>query len=136
MVTNTAPSTAAKNQPSATTIAAAREPSLTYQPNVDICDSGADVLLVADIPGARADGIDVSFEDGVLSVHAAVPPRELPGRSVQQEYGIGDYRRSFRLGDDFDASQITADYRQGVLTIRVPRLAAVRPRKIDVRSGS
>ena len=56
-------------------------------------------------------------------------------RGVLQEYGIGDYRRSFRLGDDFDASQITADYRNGVLTIRVPRLAAVRPRKIEVRAG-
>ena len=115
---------------------APQHPSLTYQPNVDICDRGAEVLLVADIPGARADGIDVSFEDGVLSVSAAVPPRELPGRIVRQEYGIGDYRRSFRLGDEFDASQITADYRRGVLTIRVPRLAAVRPRKVEVRSGS
>jgi len=62
-----------------------------------------------------------------------VPPRELDGRAVRQEFGIGDFRRSFRLGEDFDASQITADYRRGVLTIHVPRLAAVRPRKIEVR---
>lgn len=123
-----------KPEPTASS-AAAQQPSLTYQPNVDICDRGAEVLLVADIPGARADGIDVSFEEGVLSVHAAVPARELPGRSVHEEYGIGDYRRTFRLGDEFDASQITADYRRGVLTIRVPRLAAVRPRKIAVRTA-
>ncbi|MFM8379760.1 MAG: Hsp20/alpha crystallin family protein [Planctomycetia bacterium] len=111
------------------------EAALTYQPNVDICDCGAEVLIVADIPGARTDGIDVSFEDGVLSLHAKVPPRDMPGRGIRQEYGIGDYRRSFRLGDDFDASQITADYRHGVLTIHVPRLAAVRPRKVEVRAG-
>ncbi len=131
------------SQRSASTAAAARagtapaqpEAALTYQPNVDICDCGAEVLIVADIPGARTDGIDVSFEDGVLSLHAEVQPRDLPGRSVLQEYGIGDYRRSFRLGDDFDASQITADYRHGVLTIHVPRLAAVRPRKVEVRAG-
>ena len=90
---------------------------------------------MADIPGARADGIDVSFEEGVLSVHAAVPARELPGRSVHQEYGIGDYRRSFRLGEGFDASRIEADFRDGVLTVRVPRLEAVLPRRIDVRAG-
>jgi len=124
-----------KPEPTASS-APAQQPSLTYQPNVDICDRGAEVLLVADIPGARADGIDVAFEEGVLSVHAAVPARELPGRSVHEEYGIGDYRRTFRLGDEFDASQITADYRRGVLTIHVPRLAAVRPRKVEVRSGS
>jgi len=111
------------------------ETTLTYQPNVDICDCGPEVLIVADIPGARTDGIDVTFEDGVLSLHAKVPTRELPGRGIRQEYGIGDYRRSFKLGDDFDASQITADYRHGVLTIHVPRLAAVRPRKVEVRAG-
>lgn len=127
MVTTTSPTTAAA-QP-------ATEPSLTFQPNVDICDQGAEVLLVCDVPGARPDGIDVSFEDGVLSIQAAVAPRELPGRSLRREYRIGDYRRAFRLGEGFDASLITADYRRGVLTIRVPRLAAVRPRKVEVRTA-
>lgn len=111
------------------------EQSLTYQPNVDICDLGGEVVFVADIPGARADGIDVTFDDGVVAVQAAVPARDLPGRTVRQEYGIGNYRRSFRLGDGFDGSQISAEYRRGVLTIRVPRLAAVRPRKVEVRAG-
>jgi HSP20 family molecular chaperone IbpA len=106
---------------------------LTYQPNVDVCDCGAEVMLVADMPGAKADSMSVSFEDGVLSLRATVPPRELAGRPLRQEFGIGDYRRSFRLGEDFDASQITAEYRRGVLTIHVPRLPAVRPRKIEVR---
>ena len=108
-------------------------PGLTYQPNVDVCDCGAEVMLVTDMPGASAESMNVSFEDGVLSVHASVPQRSLPGRQLVQEYGIGDYRRSFRLGEGFDASQISAEYRKGVLTIHVPRLAAVRPRKIEVR---
>ena len=113
----------------------AAAPCLTYQPNVDICDDGAEVLLVTDMPGAKADSMSVSFEDGVLSVFANVPPRVLPGRQLGHEYGIGDYRRSFRLGEGFDASQISAEYRRGVLTIHVPRLAAVRPRKIEVRTA-
>jgi len=110
-----------------------QQPTLTYQPNVDVCDVGAEVRLFCDLPGARPESIDVAFEDGVLTVHAQVPPRPLPGRSVVQEYGIGDYRRSFRLGEGFDAAQIAAEYRRGVLTVHVPRLAAVRPRKIEVR---
>jgi len=113
--------------------APAAEPSLIYQPNVDICDLGTEVLLVLDMPGAAATSCDVSFEEGVLTVQAQVPPRQLPGRQLVQEYGIGDYRRAFRLGDGFDASLITAEYRRGVLTIHVPRLAAVQPRKIEVR---
>ena len=80
------------------------EPTLTYQPHVDICDTGGGVTIIADIPGAGADSIDVSFEDGVLTVHATVSPRDLAGRVLRQEYGIGDYRRSFRLGDGFDGA--------------------------------
>ena len=113
---------------------AAGEPSLTYQPHVDICDTGGGLSIRADITGANTDSIDVAFEDGVLAVHAKVPAREQPGRVLRQEYGIGDYRRSFRLGDGFDGAQITAEYRQGVLSIEVPRLAAVRPRKVAVRA--
>ena len=99
------------------------ERSLTYQPHVDIRDRGAEVVFVADVPGGRAEGIDVTFDGGVLSIRADVAPRSLPGRVVRQEYGVGDYRRSFRLGDGFDATAIAADYRRGVLTIRVPRAA-------------
>jgi len=126
-------STATQTVPRTGATAAPAEANLTYQPHVDICDRGSEVTLVADVPGAQADAIDVSFEDGVLSLRATVPPRELAGRPLRQEFGIGDYRRSFRLGEDFDASQITAEYRRGVLTIHVPRLPAVRPRKIEVR---
>lgn len=123
-----------QSSPTPTPAAApAAEPSLIYQPNVDICDLGTEVLLVLDMPGAAATSCDVSFEEGVLTVQAQVPPRQLPGRQLVQEYGIGDYRRAFRLGDGFDASLITAEYRRGVLTIHVPRLAAVQPRKIEVR---
>jgi HSP20 family molecular chaperone IbpA len=124
------------DQSSAPEAEATEQPAaLTFQPNVDIRDAGGEVSLIADIPGATAAAIEVTFEDGVLTMHATVPPREQPGRPIRQEYGIGNYRRSFRLGEGFDASQITADYARGVLTVRVPRLAAVRPRKVEVRAG-
>ena len=58
-----------------------RPAALTFQPNVDIRDVGGDVIFTADIPGARADGIDVTFEDGVLTVHAAVPHKQRRGLS-------------------------------------------------------
>ena len=131
MVTNSQPAAAGRPAGPEATAAAC----LTYQPHVDVCDHGGEVVLVADMPGAAAHAIDVSFEEGVLSVHATVPARQLPGRQLRQEYGVGDYRRSFRLGDGFDASQISAEYRRGVLTIRVPRLAAVRPRKVPVSAS-
>ena len=54
------------------------EPRLTFQPNVDICDRGTEVVLVADVPGARPDAIDVMFEAVVTSVTGL---RRLPGPS-------------------------------------------------------
>lgn len=111
------------------------EGATSFRPSVDVCDCGAEVRIVADVPGCHTDAIDVSFEDGVLAIAAAVPARPLPGRLLVQEYGVGDYRRSFRLGEGFDAAQITAALARGVLTVRVPRLAAVRPRKVEVRVG-
>jgi HSP20 family protein len=128
MVTNAQPAAARPGHPEGSAAA-----PLTYQPHVDVCDRGGEVQLSCDVPGARAESIEVSFEDGILSIHAKIPARPLPGRPVVQEYGIGDYRRSFRLGEGFDASQIQAEYRRGVLTVHVPRLAAVRPRKIELR---
>lgn len=124
----------ASRQATPTTTGRPADPSrLTYAPNVDIRDCGEEVLIVADVPGAQPGEIDVTYEDGVLALHAPVAPRDLAGRVVRQEYGIGDYRRSFRLGEGFDASAISAEARHGVLTIHVPRLAAVRPRKIAVQ---
>lgn len=108
---------------------------LTFSPHVDVYDSGETVTLCADLPGAQPDEIDIQYEDGVLRLHAPVQPRELPGRMLRQEYGIGDYRRSFRIGEGFDPSQISAEARNGVLRIHVPRLAATRPRKIAVSSN-
>jgi len=108
---------------------------LTYRPNVDIVDNGGELVLAADMPGSAADQIEVSFDDGVLTISAPVPARSHPGNPVRQEYGVGDYRRSFQLGDGFDASEIAADYRSGVLTVRVPRQAAVRSRTIPVSTG-
>jgi HSP20 family protein len=49
-----------------------------------------------------------------------------------REYGIGDYRRTFRVSEQIDASRISAQYRHGVLTLRLPKAERARPRKIKV----
>ena len=121
--------------PERQTAAAEADRGLTYRPNVDVADCGSELVLVADIPGSVAEQIDVSFDDGVLAITATVRGRPQAGNPVLQEYGVGDYRRSFQIGEGFDGSQIAATYRNGVLTVRVPRLAAVRPRTIPVTTG-
>ncbi len=131
MIASSPTSSAERIQPAGSSAAQ----SLNFRPNVDVATCDDSLVFVADIPGSSASASDVQVEDGVLSIDAAVPARSLPGTAVRREYGIGGYQRSFQIGADFDASQIAATYRNGVLTIRVPRLTAEQPHTIPVTAG-
>jgi HSP20 family protein len=107
-----------------------------YRPNVDILEEKDELLVLADVPGARSDSIDVKFEDGTLEIHAAVAPRQDDGQDyLLQEYGVGDYYRTFQVSEAIDAAKISAHYADGVLTLHLPKAEAVKPRKIAVNVG-
>jgi HSP20 family protein len=108
----------------------------TYRPAVDVIETADSLRIVADVPGSRAESIDARVEDGVLTIRAEVPQREVRGGAQWRlrEYGVGAWERSFRLGDDVDSSRIEAVCRDGVLTLTLPKAAHARPRKIEVRS--
>jgi HSP20 family molecular chaperone IbpA len=104
-----------------------------YRPEVDILEQPEDLLVLANVPGAKSDSIDVDFEDGMLEIHAAVAPRHAADQTtLLQEYGVGDYYRSFRISEAIDAGKISAEYADGVLTLHLPKAEAVKPRKIAV----
>jgi HSP20 family molecular chaperone IbpA len=106
-----------------------------FRPQVDIVEKGDELLLVADLPGAKSDSIDIHFEDGVLSIEAKVPPRyDEKMNFLLYEYGVGDFHRSFRVSEDVDPSRIHAEFNSGVLTIHLPKAEAAKPRKIQVQS--
>jgi len=104
-----------------------------YRPNVDIVELANELVLFADMPGARSDSIDVQFENGELTVRADVEPRQPGVNYLLREYGVGGFVRSFRVGEQVDASRITAEYADGVLKLHLPKAEAIRPRKIEVR---
>jgi HSP20 family protein len=104
-----------------------------YRPDVDILEQADELLVMANVPGAKSDAIDVNFEDGTLEIRAAVAPRHDDDRTcLLQEYGIGDYYRSFDVSEAIDAGKISAEYADGVLTLHLPKAEAVKPRKIAV----
>ncbi|MBN2474816.1 MAG: Hsp20/alpha crystallin family protein [Pirellulales bacterium] len=106
-----------------------------YRPHVDILEQPDELLVMADVPGARGDRIDVKFEDGSLSIHAEVDPRQSDDREyLLREYGVGDFYRTFRVSEAVDAGKISAEYADGVLTLHLPKAEAVRPRKIAVKT--
>jgi HSP20 family molecular chaperone IbpA len=106
-----------------------------YRPRVDILEHQDELLLRADMPGVRSDAIDIRFEDGELTVHGKVEPRQEQAQMLLNEYGVGDFYRTFRVSEHIDASKIHAEYTQGVLTVHLPKTEAVKPRKIEVRAN-
>ena len=104
-----------------------------YRPNVDIIEQQDELLVLADVPGAGSESIDVKFEDGTLEIYAAVAPRQDETQSyLLREYGLGDYYRTFQVSESIDAAKISAHYADGVLTLRLPKAEALKPRKIAV----
>ena len=93
-----------------------------FRPNVDIVEKNDELLLYADLPGADGDSIDINFEEGELSLHAKVQPRQDPDQQYpHQEYGIGDFYRTFQISEMIDAGKISAEYADGVLTLHLPK---------------
>jgi HSP20 family protein len=86
-----------------------------------------------DLPGVRSEQVDLNVQDGVLTLKASVAPRWREGaRGMLCEYGVGDYVREFRLGEAIDTTRISAEMKNGVLTLKLPKVEAARPRKIQV----
>jgi HSP20 family protein len=106
-----------------------------FRPNVDIIEGQDELLIVADMPGCKSDSIDIHFEDGILSIQGRVEPRYGEVNLLLNEYGVGDFYRTFRVSEQIDASRIQAEFVTGSLTVHLPRAEAAKPRKIEVRAG-
>lgn len=108
----------------------------TYVPVVDILERPDELLLLADVPGARADGIDIDYDRGTLTIAARVTPRQAPAQTFMlQEYGVGDFVRTFQVGEGIDASKIEAELNGGVLRLHLPKAEAAKTHKIAVKGG-
>jgi len=106
-----------------------------YRAPIDVHEADGEFTIVADMPGATAEGIEISVEDNTLEVTGKVSNRyENLGRVLHREYGIGDFHRRFRIGDGIDASQISAACKDGILTVRLPKMAPTEARTIEVRA--
>jgi HSP20 family protein len=107
----------------------------TYTPPIDIHESPEGLILEADIPGATEQGLHVQLEDNVLKLYARVEqqvPQEAP--LIHEEYRLGDYHRSFILSDEVDRERITAELKNGVLRVLLPKADRARTRRIEIKS--
>lgn len=107
-----------------------------YQPDVDIYEQENAIVLLADLPGASPETIEVDYHDGELSIQAGVKPRQETNTALlRREYGIGNYQRAFRITEAVDTEQISAEFTNGVLTVQLPKVQAAKSRRIAVNSN-
>jgi HSP20 family protein len=103
-------------------------------PPVDVLENADEILLVADVPGVQTDAFEVSVERDTLTLETKRRP-EPETRSLGREYEEVDYSRSFRIPAGIDVVHITAEVKQGTLAVRLPKIAAAKPRKVAVRAS-
>jgi HSP20 family protein len=94
-------------------------------------------LVQFDLPGVRAEAIDLTVEKNVLTVHAERSRPEADDvEMVAAERPQGSFSRQLFLGDTLDPDRIEADYAAGVLTLTIPIAERAKPRRVEVNRGS
>jgi HSP20 family protein len=118
---------------------ARREPkfgTVTYRPRLNMYDLGDRYEMHVELPGSTQEHIHATIDNGVLSIEARVPsryPEEVA--AWHAEYGVGDFQRKVRLGNDIDGERLQAKYELGMLTLVLPKVAERQARRVPIQNG-
>ncbi len=113
----------------------ARGSGTYFTPLVDVWETDHELLFHADMPGVKPEDISLHYENGILTLHGRVHARPEQLRFVMQEYDEGDYYRTFTVNEEIEPNQITAEFKHGVLTVKLPKKDEVKPRKISITAA-
>jgi len=104
-----------------------------YAPDVDVRSSEDSVLFYFDVPGVKKEDIEITLENGVLTVKGS---RKFdPGAAKEQLLlgrSYGTFARSFSLPEHMDDEKLTATLTDGVLAVEIPKLQKAKPRRIQI----
>ena len=92
-----------------------------------------EILVFANMPGVTAEDVDVRFENGELAVHGRRAASHPDKPRTTREFEVTSYFRSFRVTEQIAADKIAAELKHGVLTLHLPKVEAVKPRRIAVK---
>jgi HSP20 family molecular chaperone IbpA len=111
------------------------QPRAVLTPPIDIHEGPDGLILEADLPGASENSLQIQLEDNVLSLHARVSsPAPEGARTLYEEYHVGDFYRSFILSDEVERGRISAELKNGVLRLVLPKAERAKTRRIEIKS--
>ncbi|MGE5646951.1 MAG: Hsp20/alpha crystallin family protein [Acidobacteriota bacterium] len=102
---------------------------------VDVLETENELVLKADLPEARPEDVKIEIEQDTLSIRGERKLEKLEGKDARYhriERGYGEFQRLFGLPETVDAEKVKAEYKDGVLTVRLPKKEVARPRTIKV----
>ena len=103
-------------------------------PSVDIFEEGGDMVVRADIPGIGKDDLDVSITENTLTISGERKQEEKKEKKDYHrvECSYGSFRRSFRLPENVKGEKAKAQFRDGVLEVRIPKSKETKAKKISI----
>jgi HSP20 family protein len=108
-----------------------------FSPAVDIEETDTEFIVKADLPDVKKEEIKIRVQEGVLTIDGERrQQKEEKGRrfhKIEREYGR--FVRRFALPIEIDADKVRAEFRDGVLTVALPKAPAVTPKTIEIKVG-
>jgi HSP20 family molecular chaperone IbpA len=112
------------------------KPGPVFTPSVDIFETETAITLLADMPGVKAEDLNVDIRENILTLIGDVRPSVgTPGNAVYMEYDIGRYYRQFSLSEVIAQEKIDAKLSDGVLRLTLPKVEKAMPRRITVQAN-
>lgn len=111
-------------------------PGVVFTPLVDIFETEKTITLLADLPGVKADKLNIDLRDNVITIIGDISPAE--GKDEEDlvvEYETGRYYRQFTLSEVVDQNKIDAKLADGVLRLTLPKVEKATPRKIAIKAA-
>lgn len=108
----------------------------TRTPALNIREGDADYVVEAELPGIDKSTLDITVDEGVLRIAADTNPAAPDSggdRLLRQERITGRFARELRLGSGIDEANISAEYRDGIVLLTLPKTAEVQPKKVNVK---
>jgi HSP20 family protein len=128
----------ARNEPRSHSDAAARNESAQRSdtaliPPVDVIEDSTGITLRADLPGVPKDKLSLQVEVDTLTIEGEVSLALPEGMEASYaEVSLPRFRRAFTLSKELDAGKVSAEFKQGVLTLRIPKAEHAQPRRIQI----